>query len=66
MTESDCDQNIDEKVAIIVENNNSPAEEDLLDDGEQRYETDGDESPQETLTDRLMALPIGARTPRVE
>ena len=45
MTESDCDQNIDEKVAIVVENNNLPAEEDLLDDGEQRYETDGDESP---------------------
>jgi len=44
VTESDCDQNIDEKVAIVVENN-PPAEEDLLDDGEQRYETDGDESP---------------------
>jgi len=42
-------------------------EEDLLDDGEQKYETEGEDSPLEPLSDRLHAMQIGgARTNRVE
>ena len=79
VTESDLDLNIDENVVgasvpaqsqrgdketedMLGEDDDDDGDEDI-DDGEQRYETEGEDSHQETLNDRIMALPAVPRTP---
>ena len=62
--ESDNFENIDEKEVHGVVNQN----EDALGDGEQRYETDGeDDRPNETLSEKRQLAPLPSeRMPPIE